>query len=120
MRKQIRIRKRGFVVLGASVLLAVAPLTSAGAILPTETKHSQGGCEAIDPQQNWSAAKVCRDLNDGAQVGTGVSTTQQPTELASSSDSYLESPILWVVAILAGAAGAFVAVIRRHRPAALS
>jgi hypothetical protein len=107
-------------VLGASIVLAVAPLSTVGASLPTETKNSQGGCEAIDPQHNWSAAKVCRDLNDGASAGTTGVSNSQPSGHGSSSGSYLDSPLLWAVAILGGAAGAFVAIIRRHRPAALS
>ena len=120
MRKQIRIRRKMIAVLGAAMVLAVTPLSASFAGFPTETKQSQGGCEAIDRTQNWSAAKVCRDLNDGATVGS-TGTSQQPSELTTSSDSYFENPLLWVVAILSGAAGAFVAIVRRHhRPAALS
>lgn len=122
MRKQMRIR-RGGLVLGASIVLAMAPLSTVGASLPTETQPSQGGCGAIDPQQNWSVAKICRDLNDGASVGSAGVSNSQVSRHGSPSDSYFESPLLWAFAILggaAGAAGAFVAFIRRHRPAALS
>lgn len=121
MRKQIKIRHRVLAVLGASMVLAVAPLSTSGASLPTETTHTKSGCETIDRQQNWSVAKICRDLSDGSQAGTvGVSSPTEPSEQASSSGSYLENPFLWVSVALAGVAGAFSAIVRRHRPAALS
>ncbi|MPZ71385.1 MAG: hypothetical protein GEU71_17955, partial [Actinobacteria bacterium] len=78
MRKQIRIRHRVLAVLGASMVLAVVPLSTSGASVPTEATNTQGGCETIDRQQNWSVAKICRDLGDGSQAGgAGVSNPRE-------------------------------------------
>ena len=122
MRKPRRIHRRVFAVLGASVLLAVVPLSTVVASPVNEnTTQQTGGCDGIDPRQDPTTAKVCRELNDGAATaGAGVSTTRTTSEQSSSSDSYFEEPVLWAAALLAGIAGGLVAVIRRHRPAALS
>ena len=120
MNEEPKIIRRVFAVLGAGVLLSFAMFSTANASRPTETRQSADGCESVTAQQNVAASKACHELNDAAGV-TGTTTTHQPVQQTSSSDSYFESPVLWAVVLLAGAAGAFTAIIRRHhRPAALS
>lgn len=127
MRKQIRIRRRVFAVLGASVVLSIAPLSTSFAGLANEVDGASTGstdtlvrCQTLDAQQYLTVAKICRELNEESLTsGSGASTIQEPSHQASP-DSYLENPFLWATVILAGVAGVSLAIIRRHHPAALS